>query len=118
MTGKDFFAAYNAARDRYTQAKALVEDESWSGDEWSEVVQMYCKTLDDYIRAEQALSNVLDLLTGAERKVIRGRYLDGLSWRALTDKLMYIDRRSTLRLHHSAMLKIDAAYKEIEQKRE
>ena len=67
-----------------------------------ELKTMYEEKLQVLIDSQKEIENAIENLPSKERRIIRFRYIDGLSWNKICEKMGY-SYRSVLRYHGNAL---------------
>ncbi|MBQ0037838.1 MAG: sigma-70 family RNA polymerase sigma factor [Clostridiales bacterium] len=72
---------------------------------YDSLVAIYCEKMKIIAEEQKAIENAISTLNSNERIIMRARYIEGLPWDKVCEKICY-SRRQVNRIHGIALLKI------------
>ena len=100
---KEELRSYKSIKEELTELDRLAS--RLSRHDMPEAQELYAVKCDALTQTLQRFEQALDTLRPTERRIMRLRYIDRLSWEAIALRIHY-SKPQTLRIHQSALNKL------------
>ena len=97
---KEQLREYRSSRDELAELRAMLRN-----DTSEEVVALYRAKIEALEQNLRLIENALETLGPTERRLMRLRYIEGLSWQSVSQRIHY-SWQQTHRIHKNALAKL------------